>query len=80
MLFVTDELFTCPLCGLVCSSSFLLQEHVELHLEEKNAATGNNSKSFIFVARDNCLESKYLSCVYKSGGLFFLLPVHIIHL
>ncbi|XP_008322089.1 zinc finger-containing ubiquitin peptidase 1 [Cynoglossus semilaevis] len=37
-----NELFTCPLCGLVCSSSFLLQEHVELHLEEKNAATGQS--------------------------------------
>uniref|UniRef100_A0A671U0Z9 C2H2-type domain-containing protein n=1 Tax=Sparus aurata TaxID=8175 RepID=A0A671U0Z9_SPAAU len=31
----TEELFSCPMCALVCSSSFILQEHVELHLQEE---------------------------------------------
>ncbi|KAL4657464.1 zinc finger with UFM1-specific peptidase domain protein isoform X2 [Arapaima gigas] len=28
--------FSCPMCALVCSDCFVLQEHVELHLEEQN--------------------------------------------
>ncbi|CAB1446267.1 unnamed protein product [Pleuronectes platessa] len=35
-----EELFTCPMCALVCSSSVLLQEHVELHLQEQPSAEG----------------------------------------
>ncbi|XP_030249973.1 zinc finger-containing ubiquitin peptidase 1-like isoform X3 [Sparus aurata] len=33
-----EELFSCPMCALVCSSSFILQEHVELHLQEEPSA------------------------------------------
>ncbi|KAM9852593.1 zinc finger-containing ubiquitin peptidase 1 [Aulostomus maculatus] len=29
--------FSCPVCLLECSSSFILQEHVELHLQEHSA-------------------------------------------
>lgn len=39
----TEELFSCPMCALVCSSSFILQEHVELHLQEEPSAEGNMS-------------------------------------
>ncbi|KAM8734682.1 zinc finger-containing ubiquitin peptidase 1 isoform 2-T3 [Acanthopagrus schlegelii] len=35
-----EELFSCPMCALVCSSSFILQEHVELHLQEEPSAEG----------------------------------------
>lgn len=30
----------CPMCSLVCTSSSVLQEHVELHLEEQPQADG----------------------------------------
>uniref|UniRef100_A0A3B3R296 Zinc finger-containing ubiquitin peptidase 1 n=1 Tax=Paramormyrops kingsleyae TaxID=1676925 RepID=A0A3B3R296_9TELE len=29
--------YTCPMCALVCSDRFVLQEHVELHLQEQDA-------------------------------------------
>ncbi|XP_071324983.1 zinc finger-containing ubiquitin peptidase 1 isoform X2 [Trachinotus anak] len=35
-----EKLFSCPMCALVCSSCFVLQEHVELHLEEQHSAEG----------------------------------------
>ncbi|XP_058503581.1 zinc finger-containing ubiquitin peptidase 1 isoform X1 [Solea solea] len=35
-----DRLFSCPMCALVFCSSVLLQEHVELHLEERSPAEG----------------------------------------
>ncbi|XP_022609392.1 zinc finger with UFM1-specific peptidase domain protein [Seriola dumerili] len=35
-----EKLFSCPMCALVCSSCFILQEHVELHLEEQHSAEG----------------------------------------
>ncbi|XP_040900991.1 zinc finger-containing ubiquitin peptidase 1 isoform X2 [Toxotes jaculatrix] len=34
------KLFSCPMCALVCSSCFVLQEHVELHLQEQCSAEG----------------------------------------
>ncbi|XP_075952683.1 zinc finger-containing ubiquitin peptidase 1 isoform X1 [Anarhichas minor] len=36
-----EKLFSCPMCALVCSSCFILQEHVELHLQEQRAAEGS---------------------------------------
>uniref|UniRef100_A0AAY4AKB4 Zinc finger-containing ubiquitin peptidase 1 n=1 Tax=Denticeps clupeoides TaxID=299321 RepID=A0AAY4AKB4_9TELE len=30
----------CPMCNLVCSDSFVLQEHVELHLQEEGMGEG----------------------------------------
>nr|XP_033494846.1 zinc finger-containing ubiquitin peptidase 1 isoform X3 [Epinephelus lanceolatus] len=36
-----EELLSCPMCALVCSSSFILQEHVELHLQEQHSAEGS---------------------------------------
>ncbi|XP_030580558.1 zinc finger-containing ubiquitin peptidase 1 isoform X2 [Archocentrus centrarchus] len=33
-----ERLFSCPMCNLVCSSSFVLQEHVELHLQDQCSA------------------------------------------
>ncbi|XP_029360089.1 zinc finger-containing ubiquitin peptidase 1 isoform X2 [Echeneis naucrates] len=35
-----DKLFSCPMCALVCNSCFILQEHVELHLEEQHSVEG----------------------------------------
>ncbi|KAE8288317.1 hypothetical protein D5F01_LYC12182 [Larimichthys crocea] len=36
-----EKLFPCPMCALVCSSCFILQEHVELHLQEQISAEGS---------------------------------------
>ncbi|XP_076004590.1 zinc finger-containing ubiquitin peptidase 1 [Genypterus blacodes] len=33
-----EQQFSCPMCPLVCSNSFILQEHVELHLQEQRSA------------------------------------------
>lgn len=32
--------FSCPMCSLVCSDCFILQEHVELHLQEQKLSEG----------------------------------------
>uniref|UniRef100_A0A8C1ADD6 Zinc finger-containing ubiquitin peptidase 1 n=1 Tax=Cyprinus carpio carpio TaxID=630221 RepID=A0A8C1ADD6_CYPCA len=32
--------FSCPMCSLVCKDCFILQEHVELHLQDQDAAEG----------------------------------------
>ncbi|XP_042345688.1 zinc finger-containing ubiquitin peptidase 1 [Plectropomus leopardus] len=36
-----ESLFSCPMCALVCSSCFILQEHVELHLQDQHSAEGS---------------------------------------
>uniref|UniRef100_UPI0037E87BA8 zinc finger-containing ubiquitin peptidase 1 n=1 Tax=Semicossyphus pulcher TaxID=241346 RepID=UPI0037E87BA8 len=36
-----DQQLSCPLCALLCSNSFILQEHVELHLMEQISAEGS---------------------------------------
>ncbi|XP_037639495.1 zinc finger-containing ubiquitin peptidase 1 [Sebastes umbrosus] len=36
-----EELFSCPMCALVCSSCFILQEHVELHLQTQRSDEGS---------------------------------------
>ncbi|XP_047453706.1 zinc finger-containing ubiquitin peptidase 1 [Mugil cephalus] len=33
-----EKLFSCPMCPLVCSSPFILQEHIEVHLQEQSSA------------------------------------------
>ncbi|TRY55131.1 hypothetical protein DNTS_033240 [Danionella cerebrum] len=33
--------FPCPMCSLVCSDVFLLQEHVEVHLQKQDEAKGD---------------------------------------
>ncbi|XP_069028138.1 zinc finger-containing ubiquitin peptidase 1 isoform X1 [Embiotoca jacksoni] len=38
-----ERLLSCPMCDLVCSSSFILQEHVELHLQDQGSDEGNHS-------------------------------------
>ncbi|KAF3691419.1 Zinc finger with UFM1-specific peptidase domain protein [Channa argus] len=38
-----EKLYPCPMCALVCSSCFVLQEHVELHLQEQHSAEGPSS-------------------------------------
>lgn len=43
--FVGELLFSCPLCSLVCSSPFILQEHVELHLQDRPSDHGKVSGS-----------------------------------
>ncbi|XP_041844101.1 zinc finger-containing ubiquitin peptidase 1 isoform X2 [Melanotaenia boesemani] len=35
-----ERILSCPMCSLVCSSAFILQEHVELHLQEQSSAPG----------------------------------------
>ncbi|XP_030012827.1 zinc finger-containing ubiquitin peptidase 1 [Sphaeramia orbicularis] len=39
-----EKLFSCPMCALICSDCFTLQEHVELHLEEQRAAEGESRR------------------------------------
>ncbi|XP_062278222.1 zinc finger-containing ubiquitin peptidase 1 [Scomber scombrus] len=43
---VKEKLFSCPMCALVCSSCFILQEHVELHLQEQCSAEGSGLEVF----------------------------------
>ncbi|XP_063735261.1 zinc finger-containing ubiquitin peptidase 1 isoform X2 [Eleginops maclovinus] len=42
-----EELFSCPMCPLVCSSFDMLQEHVELHLQEQRSTEGSAQKAFL---------------------------------
>ncbi|KAL1259696.1 hypothetical protein QQF64_010273 [Cirrhinus molitorella] len=37
---VKEGCFQCPMCGLVCKDCFILQEHVELHLQDQDTAEG----------------------------------------
>ncbi|XP_034467758.1 zinc finger-containing ubiquitin peptidase 1 isoform X5 [Hippoglossus hippoglossus] len=46
-----EELFTCPMCELVCSSSVILHEHVELHLQEQSSAEAGSPGSDLALAR-----------------------------
>lgn len=59
----TEELFSCPMCALVCSSSFILQEHVELHLQEEPSAEGNTSFfTSLLLCTEHCVQSLSHSC------------------
>ncbi|KAJ8005385.1 hypothetical protein DPEC_G00146070 [Dallia pectoralis] len=40
-----EKLFPCPMCTLVCSDAFILQDHVELHLLREG--TVEDGKSFV---------------------------------
>ncbi|KAM9724477.1 zinc finger-containing ubiquitin peptidase 1 [Menidia menidia] len=35
------KIFSCPMCALMCSSAFVLQEHVELHLQDQYSDQGS---------------------------------------
>lgn len=59
--FVTEKLFSCPMCSLVCSSCFILQEHVELHLQEQHSVAGNVEIG-IFAAVYRTYRSATLTC------------------
>lgn len=48
--FVGEKRFECPMCSFNCSSSFSLQEHVELHLD---AGAGGN----MFIPSCNMIPS-----------------------
>ncbi|XP_075780150.1 zinc finger-containing ubiquitin peptidase 1 isoform X2 [Pelodiscus sinensis] len=37
-----QQLYECPICGLVCANYQILQEHVDLHLEEHHFSQGIN--------------------------------------
>ncbi|XP_052000422.1 zinc finger-containing ubiquitin peptidase 1 [Xyrauchen texanus] len=37
--------FPCPMCSLVCSDCFILQEHVELHLQDQDMAEGGSTEA-----------------------------------
>lgn len=43
-----EKQFSCPMCPLVCSNSFILQEHVELHLQEQRSAEGTSVRNILF--------------------------------
>lgn len=45
--FVGKKRFECPMCSVVCSDSFSLQEHVELHLD--HGAAANSAGGHIFI-------------------------------
>ncbi|KAG7235503.1 hypothetical protein INR49_002639 [Caranx melampygus] len=68
------KLFSCPMCALVCSSCFILQEHVELHLEEQRSAEGAESGlSSPAVTSSSTPSSSSSSCV--SGERRFECPM-----
>ncbi|XP_073703552.1 zinc finger-containing ubiquitin peptidase 1 [Garra rufa] len=37
---IKEGCFQCPMCSLVCKDCFILQEHVELHLQDQDTAKG----------------------------------------
>ncbi|XP_026120306.1 ubiquitin carboxyl-terminal hydrolase ZUFSP-like isoform X2 [Carassius auratus] len=37
---IKEKCFSCPMCSLVCKDCFILQEHVELHLQDQDATEG----------------------------------------
>uniref|UniRef100_A0A8C2DJ38 Zinc finger-containing ubiquitin peptidase 1 n=1 Tax=Cyprinus carpio TaxID=7962 RepID=A0A8C2DJ38_CYPCA len=37
---IKEGCFACPMCSLVCKDCFILQEHVELHLQDQSAGAG----------------------------------------
>uniref|UniRef100_A0A673LWA9 Zinc finger-containing ubiquitin peptidase 1 n=1 Tax=Sinocyclocheilus rhinocerous TaxID=307959 RepID=A0A673LWA9_9TELE len=41
---IKEGCFSCPMCSLVCKDCFILQEHVELHLQDQDAAEGHSSE------------------------------------
>lgn len=38
-----ERMFPCPFCSLVCSDCFILQEHVELHLQDQAASASEGA-------------------------------------
>ncbi|XP_016090308.1 zinc finger with UFM1-specific peptidase domain protein-like isoform X2 [Sinocyclocheilus grahami] len=42
---IKEGCFSCPMCSLVCKDCFILQEHVELHLQHQDAAEGASSEA-----------------------------------
>ncbi|XP_048881084.1 zinc finger-containing ubiquitin peptidase 1 [Brienomyrus brachyistius] len=46
-----EQRYTCPVCALVCSDRFVLQEHVELHLQEQDMDR-ESSSSDLQLARE----------------------------
>ncbi|XP_071324986.1 zinc finger-containing ubiquitin peptidase 1 isoform X4 [Trachinotus anak] len=78
-----EKLFSCPMCALVCSSCFVLQEHVELHLEEQHSAEGAaveewspamTSPSASSVSGEKRLECPMCSVVFSDS---FSLQEHV---
>ncbi|XP_029927370.1 zinc finger-containing ubiquitin peptidase 1 isoform X2 [Myripristis murdjan] len=61
-----EKLFSCPMCALVCSNCFILQEHVELHLQEQNsaegAALGTSSSAMTSTSSSSCSGGKRYEC------------------
>lgn len=45
--FVGEKRFECPLCSVVCSNSYSLQEHVEVHLDHGAAMNPAGGHTFI---------------------------------
>ncbi|XP_036395261.1 zinc finger-containing ubiquitin peptidase 1 [Megalops cyprinoides] len=41
-----EKCFPCPVCPLVFSNCFILQEHVELHLQEQGVAEGGHAQHY----------------------------------
>ncbi|KAG7469955.1 hypothetical protein MATL_G00134190 [Megalops atlanticus] len=41
-----EKHFPCPVCPLVFSNCFILQEHVELHLQEQGVAEGSHAERY----------------------------------
>ena len=60
---VGEKRFECPMCSVVCSDSFSLQEHVELHLD--HGAAGNSTG--IHTIHSACIARFLLSSVPASG-------------
>ncbi|CDQ77099.1 unnamed protein product [Oncorhynchus mykiss] len=61
-----EKRFSCPMCALVCTDAFILQEHVELHLLEESPAEGTGStfstEHTVTVQTHDILESTHYEC------------------
>ncbi|XP_018521239.1 zinc finger-containing ubiquitin peptidase 1 isoform X1 [Lates calcarifer] len=78
-----EKLFSCPMCSLVCSSCFILQEHVELHLQEQHSVAGSaleasspamTSPSASSLSGERRMECPICSVVCRDG---FSLQEHV---
>lgn len=61
--FIGEKRFECPMCSVVCSDSFSLQEHVELHLDHEAAV--NSAGGHMFVSLLQVPRAPLLNCVSK---------------
>ncbi|KAM4632654.1 zinc finger-containing ubiquitin peptidase 1 isoform 2-T2 [Polymixia lowei] len=58
---IKERKFSCPMCSLVFSNCFILQEHVELHLQEQKSSEGaalGACTSAMVLPTSNCISGE----------------------